>query len=410
MMTDTKVNPFVRQPIGFANGKPIFSIRGADGPSGYNTEGDLLQRTADGRDLNELWVEFNATLSIFNERRTTIVDALTFPVQSVIEDVPQVGSFDFDDASEFGVPTGTRVELSIFSLGYDFRDYDKATRFTWRFLRDAPASHIEAIHNGMLEADNRLLFRRVMEALFDNRNRNANITGQNYTVYALYNNDGTVPPPYKNTTFASTHTHYTVSGGVLIDSGDLEAQYSLIAEHGYGAEQGTTFVYMANAAIVNQIRKFRVGVVNNNSVVANYDFIPSATQPTMIIPNSDGLLGSLPPTTWNGLPVVGSYMGILIIQEDYIPAGYGLMVGSGGLGNLQNPVGIREHANAAYRGLRLVPGNQVAYPLTDSTYCRAFGTGIRQRAGAAVMQYKVGNGTFTDYDIPAVFQRGNGNG
>jgi hypothetical protein len=57
-------------------------------------------------------------------------------------------------------------------------------------------------------------------------------------------------------------------------------------------------------------------------------------------------------------------------------------------------VGLREHANPAYRGLRLLPGNQQRYPLIDSYYARAFGTGVRQRGGAVVMQVTLNN-TYT---------------
>jgi hypothetical protein len=59
-------------------------------------------------------------------------------------------------------------------------------------------------------------------------------------------------------------------------------------------------------------------------------------------------------------------------------------------------VGLREHANPAFRGLRLIPGNQQAYPLIDSYYARAFGTGIRQRGVAAVMKLDP-----SAYSVPA---------
>lgn len=402
-MTDTKI----RIPLAIVGGQLLFGHRGAE--EGYNTEGDLVRRTADGYDLNALWGEFQQTLTIVNERRNNLMQILTFPVVDMIERVPQVGYFDFDEASEFGEPTGARVEIGVFSLGFDFKDYDKAVRYTWKFLRDAPASHIEAIHTAMIEADNRLQFRKVMEALFDNRNRKAEINGNNYPVYSLYNGDGTIPPPYKSTVFPGSHTHYTTSNAVLIDSGDVEAQYEKLREHGYGREQGTTFVLFGNRAETEEIRKFRRGVVNNNGVTANYDFIPASNQPAIVIPNAEGLLGALPPDSFQGLPVIGSYMGILIVEEDYIPAGYTLLIGSGGDGDLQNPVGIREHANPAYRGLRLLPGNQQGYPLQDSFYTRAFGTGIRQRGGASIMQYKV-DATFVAYDIPAGYTRGSGLG
>lgn len=402
-MTEFMQEFLKRDALGYdINGIPLYGVRGAE--YGTNTQGDLVTVTSDGRDLNAMWGEFQATLGIFNERRQQLVNLMTFPVTSLIEDVPQVGEAEFEMATEFGEPVGTRVGLSYFSLGYDFHDYDVATRFTWKFLRDADARQVEAIHTQVLNADNRLVFRKVMEALFDNRNRAADIRGTNVPVYSLYNADGTVPPKYKNNTFVGTHSHYVVSGAALVDSEDLENAYENVAEHGYGLENGTVFVVMAPKAMVKEIRKFKVGVVNNNGAVANYDFIPSATQPTLIVPNAEGLLGSRPPSSWNGLAVVGSYGDMLIIEEEYIPAGYFLTLGSGGAGNLQNPVGLREHANPQYQGLRLLPGNNQRYPLIESYYSRGFGTGIRQRAGAVITQVKAA-GT---YDIPTVYRRGGG--
>lgn len=379
----------------------FFGIMGGEG--GYNTEGDLVSQTSDGRDLNGLWAEFQATLAIFNERRQTLIDLITYPVSEVIDTVPQVGSTEFEEASEFGEPQGARIPLSYFSLAYDFRDYDKATRYTWRFLRDATAQHLEALHNAMLDADNRLVFRKVMEAIFDNRNRSADINRQNFTVYPLYNADGTVPPSYKSTTFLGTHTHYITSGASAVNSDDVMDLYNLVAEHGFGVENGTTFVILANKQEVDVIRRFRFGVALNGATPA-YDFIPSVNEPPLILPNSEGLLGTRPVNSYRGLQVKGSYADILIIQEDYIPAGYMLLLGSGGAGALTNPVGIREHANAAYRGLRLLPGNRTGYPLVDSFYTRGFGTGVRQRGGAAVMQVSAN----ASYTIPAAYTRGTG--
>lgn len=395
-----------RHPLGLdRRGMPIYPIKGAE--LGYNTQGDLVTVTSDGRDLNAMWAEFQATLAIWNERRQQLIDLLTFPVVNLIEDVPQVGETEFEMATEFGVPVGSRVGLTYFSLGYDFKDYDHAVRYTWKFLRDADARQVEAIHQSILNADNRLVFRKVMEAIFDNRNRSADIRQQNVPVYALYNGDGTVPPTYKNNTFSGSHNHYMVSGANGITPEDFEDAYENIAEHGFGIENGTQIVCMAPRAIVKEIQKWRVGDEFGPvgaETVANYDFIPSPAQPTIVVPNSEGLLGDRPPDTWRGFQVRGSYMDVLVIEEDYIPGGYFLMFGTGGAGNLQNLVGLREHANAAYRGLRLLPGNNQRYPLVDSYYSRGFGTGMRQRGGAVVMQIKA-SGT---YDIPANYKRGGG--
>lgn len=381
----------------------FFSIWGADTPGGYHTEGDIVSVLNDGTDINALWGIYQATMSIYNEHQAALVQLLTFPVVNPIETVPQVGEAELELASEFGIPRSRQLEIEYFQMAYDFEDYDGRVAYTWKFLRDADVRQVDAVHNAMLTADGRLVFRKVMEAIFDNRNREADIRRQAYNVYPLYNADGTVPPAYKGQTFAGTHNHYMVSGAAVITPDDLVDAYENIAEHGYGFESGTTFVWLGNKAQIKEIKKWRAGQTYNG-VESPYDFIPGPGEPAVIVPNSEGLLGSRPPGTWNGLRVTGSYGDILIIEESYIPAGYSLMFGTGGEGDLQNLVGLREHVNPSYRGLRLIAGNQQRYPLVDSFYARAFGTGIRQRAGAVVMQYKA-SGT---YDIPNQYKRGTG--
>ena len=386
------------------NGIPVRPVFGSDGQGGYHTAGDLVTVTNDNVDLNALWGVYQDSMSIYNEAMDRLAALFTFPVTNPIETVPQVGEAQFEEASEFGEPRGQRIEIDYFQLGYDFRNYDTATRYTWMFLRDADVRQVDAVHQEILRADRRLVFRKIMEAIFDNRNRTTDIRNQNYNVYPMYNADGTVPPTYKGTTFDGTHSHYIVSGNTAIDSSDVEDAYTHIAEHGFGMENGTVFIMLANKAQVKEMRKWRAGQVSANGVVANYDFIPAANQPTMILPNAEGLLGSLPPDSFKGMRVVGSYADILIIEESYIPQGYFLMFGTGGAANLQNLVGLREHVNPAYRGLRLLPGNQQRYPLVDGYYARSFGTGIRQRAGGVVVQIKAAGA----YDIPNQYKKGAG--
>jgi len=59
----------------------------AGGARGIGTEGDVVTQTTDGRDLNFLWDEFQATMNVRNERRQVLVDFLTYPVEKIIEDV-----------------------------------------------------------------------------------------------------------------------------------------------------------------------------------------------------------------------------------------------------------------------------------------------------------------------------------
>lgn len=365
----------------------------AGGARGYNAAGDVLTQTADGRSLTDIWGEFQQTIAIANERRQTLIDLLTFPVTNIIEDVPQFGGGDFEKMSEYGVPQGIRPTTSILSLGYTFDWYDLAARFTWQFLAEASTSQVEAVHQGALEADNRLVFLEVMRTLFRNTNRTANINTQNYNVYTFWNADGTAPPAYKNNTFAGTHTHYRTSGAATITSGDLDEITDDFKSHGYSAENGTTHFALVNSVEANVIRGFRV------SGGARYDFIPAVGQPGLIVPNLQGLIGSQPGANFRGMNVIGSYGTMLIVEEDYIPAGYVAAFASGGAANLNNPIGFREHANAGLRGLRLVKGRDADYPLIDSYYARGFGTGVRQRGAGMVMQITAAG----SYTIPAAY-------
>lgn len=376
---------------------------GAD-EGGYQTAGDIVTQTIDGVDLNAMWDQYQATLGFWNQRKMGLVGLFTYPVTSLIENVPQVGKASFEKASEFGEPQAGKIKVEFIQLGYDFDDYDVASRWTWRFLRDADARQVNAMHNAYLMADGDLVFRKVFEAIFDNRSRTADIREQAYSVYGLYNGDGMVPPDYGTNTFSAGHNHYLVSGNAQIDSGDLEDALDHIEHHGYSIQNGTTLICLVNKAQAQVIRTFRQGVPNSNSVTPQYDFIPSDNQPPLILPNDQGLLGSRPPSVWNGLRVLGSYRDALIIEEMSIPEGYMLTFGSGGLGQLGNLVGLREHANPAYRGLRLIAGNQQGYPLVDSYYSRSFGTGVRQRGGAVVTQFKTTGG----YDIPLMYKKGEG--
>ena len=365
-----------------------FRIWGGEGNrSGYMTEGDILTHTVDGVDLNALWGEFVDANTIYNEHKQGMVGTLTYPVLTDIELVPQIGDFNFEEATEFGIPRGANTNISYYQLAYAYKDYDLKLGYTWKFLRDSPASQVEAIHTKAIQADQALVFRKVMEALFDNRSRTTIINSLTYNVYPLANADGWIPPAYKGVTFDGTHNHYLISGNAIIDPGDFEASVNHLTEHGYGWDTGTQIVCFANRAEVNEMRKWRFGVASQ-SVVANFDFVPALGQPALLIPNAEGLLGGQAPAVWNGMRVSGSYMDVIIIEDPLLPAGYCLFLSTGGVNVDENIVGIREHSSASWRGLKLLPGNQQRYPLIDGYYVHGFGTGIRRRTGAVVLQIK----------------------
>ena len=89
----------------------------------------------------------------------------------------------------------------------------------------------------------------------------------------------------------------------------------------------------------------------------------------------------------------------MIIEEPLMPPGYLLFLSTGGVNQDENIVGIREHSSPAWRGLKLMPGNQQRYPLIDGYYVHGFGTGIRRRTGAVIMQITAN----ASYQIPVQY-------
>jgi hypothetical protein len=388
-------DPKLRRVAGLVAG-----IAGGSAPlAGYHTESDIIRTTIDTVDTNTLWREFQAALNLLNKQRQPLVDLMTYSVPNPIESVPQVGNgIKFEKSSEFGVPRGIRTGVTYFQMGFGFDDYDIGVRYTWRYLRDATAEQVRSDHDAILEADNRLMFEEVMRTLYRSTNRTADINGNPYNVYAFYNNDGTTPPTYKTTTHTSSHSHYIVSGGATVDTGDLELIIEHLDHHGYSTANGYTQLICVNKAEGDVIRQFR-SIANGGA--GKYDFIPARGTPNFLLPttlrvNSDA---SAPQNTYRGISVIGSYGDALVLQDDYFAAGWIPAFATGGPESVQNPIGIREHARADMRGLRLLKGRDPDYPLQESYYGRSFGTGVRHRGAGLVMKIAASGA----YSVPTMY-------
>jgi hypothetical protein len=218
-----------------------------------------------------------------------------------------------------------------------------------------------------------------------------------HTCYPLWSADGMVPPPYLGKTFDNAHTHYLVSGAVNIDSGDLEALLTHVTEHGYGLDPGSRLIAFMNPLEADEVASFKAGEVNNNTVVAKHDFIPSQGAPAYLQP--ENIVGEVAPAQYQGLKIDGSYGPLWIVRSQYIPVKYLLVVATSGANSPNNAVSVRQHTNAAYQGLRTIPGLRPGYPLQDSFWARCIGVGTRHRGAAAVMQIKAA-GSYVAPSIP----------
>jgi hypothetical protein len=357
------------------------------GDRGTNEFADVVTQSLDGADLNAMWREFQRSINILNADRDPLVNMMTFPVTDPTERVMVPIAEDFEEATEYGEPKGIRLGQP-YVFGYDFKWYDLAIRYTWLFLYESTAEQIRALNAEALEADNRLVFTKVFKAIFNKTNSTAEINQQNINVYRFYNADGFVPPPYKGTTFAGSHTHYITSGAATMDAGDIDVLEDHLYHHGYRVNNGYRLVLMLNRQEGAVIRTFKAGL---GSPVAKYDFIPSAgVGGGVILPQ--GTIVGRPGDTVRGQ--IGTYGPFIVVEEDYIPAGYVFAFATGGDRNIGNPVGLREHQRSELRGLRLVKGPDRDYPLTDSFYQHGLGAGIRHR-GAGVLMQITAAGTYT---------------
>jgi hypothetical protein len=307
-------------------------------------------------------------------------------------------------ASRLPAPTPT-------ARAYPFKWYDTRAGYTFQFLMGGPnnsagasQAQLDSVMNQVLEADNNLQFQLVMKALFNNVNRTTLIDGASYTVTALYNADSMYIPPYRGNTFnAATHTHYTFTGSSqawIFDPDDFTTLAALVEEHGYTRANNYNVVFLMNPADANAtIARFvRNTAFSTSTVTSIYDFIPSGGQNlTVQLPPGFTLVGGLPANTFAGMDVLGSWGPYLVVTDAQIPAGYVAAVATRGQNTNSNVVGVREHANAAMRGVVLKGGNNNNYPLIDSYFIRGLGTAVGPRGAAAIMRNAAA------YAVPAAY-------
>ncbi|OBG06619.1 hypothetical protein [Mycolicibacter sinensis] len=362
---------------------PAILPYGAEG--GIAAESDaLVNVTADGVALYVLWSEVQEALSVWNAERSAIGQLLSRLTINAADAVPQAMQDEsFDRASEFGEPEGIRSPGTALLLGNTLEDYDKAGRFSWRFLRDSTAEQVRAVTNYALAADNKLTNGLILKRLFDPAIEHNEF---NHNCYGLWTGtDGLTPPPHLGRVFESNHTHYLVSGNDSIDPGDLESAIEHVTEHGYGVEATSRLLAFMPPALADTVACFRAGI-ETNSVVAHHDYIPSAGAPAYLQP--DNIVGEVAPKEINGLKIDGSYGPLWIVRSQYIPSGYFAVVATDGANSDNNVVSVRQHVNTAYQGLRSIPGKTPGYPIQESFWARAIGVGTRHRGAACVMQIK----------------------
>ncbi|CAN5672989.1 hypothetical protein BH09ACT7_BH09ACT7_37570 [soil metagenome] len=357
-----------------------FDITGGD----IGSEADVM-KLADGVDFNAMFAEIRDLLSVWNQNLDSLVSLITYRTISPAESVIQKGDGArlFEKASEFGVPKGAPIDPALL-LGFDYEDYDVASRWSWKYLRNATQAEIRNSVDNILAGHSQTVVAAVLQRLFDNTQIS---TPEGNISYGLWAGD-MKPLPFMGKTFAADHSHYLLSGAATLDSEDLESVERLITEHGYGKTQGSKLLLLVSDLEAETISSFRAGVINNNTKVAKYDFIASSSAPSYL--TDKNIVGAVAPGDVAGIECIGSYGRFYVCPHNSIPEGYVAAVASAGAGSPQNPVGYREHSRPEWRGLRMLPGNWGGYPLVESFHQFGMGTGVRNRGAGAVLQLGTG--------------------
>ncbi|MDV2476406.1 hypothetical protein F8M49_15670 [Rhodococcus zopfii] len=361
------------------------------GDSGYATEGDVLvNKTADGVDLNTIWQTAATAMALYNRERSALAALISYPTTNIGDAVPQSLTVDnFEVASEFGEPVGIRSAPDALVLGYDFQDYDLASRMTWKFLRSASAEQVKDAINRAFEADNRKVTGTLLRRLFDPAQ---GVNEHGHRVFGLWNGtDGMTPPPHAGLVFPSTTSHYLTSGNAVVDPGDLLDAITAVRSKGFGTTAATRLLVLCHPNEAEEISTFRAGQ-EFSGIPSKFDFIPSASAPAYLA--DENIVGQVAPGEFGGLEVLGSYGPAWIVPSYFVPQGYLAVVATGGPNSSLNPIAFRQHTNPAYQGLRLIPGRDQRYPLQDSFFQRSFGCGVRYRSAACVVQVTTGS-TYT---------------
>jgi hypothetical protein len=356
---------------------------------GYSGRADVLvNRTADGVDLNAIFAEIQDANAVYNEHVNSLAALLSFRTTDTGAAVPQSGWAveEFEESTEYGIPQKIGVDTAL-KLGYTFKDWDLALGATWKWVRDASAAEVTAKVQRVYEADTKLVVTSVFNRVLDPRTF-TNDWG--LPCYGLLNNDGMKMPDYMGQKFTGTEDHYLTTGSATLDAADVEQAARLIKRFGYGVEDSSKIILLAspNTIEASGLAGWRAGQEHATGKKAKYDFVPSSNAPAYL--TNLEIRGAVPPADYAGLPVVGSYGGILVIESHFMYNDRAIVFATGGPGSEKNVVGMREHQQSQYAGLRQIPGNQTGYPLLDSYFQRSFGVGVRHRGAAVALEITEG--------------------
>jgi hypothetical protein len=283
---------------------------------------------------------------------------------------------EMEELDQFGSPDAQKLIAGV-DVGFPLRAYGRALQLTRSAQMVMPASELAAQITGIMSADSLNIQRQIKKALYTSTNATVidRLVNQiSLPVKALFNNDGSTPPPGPNgEAFATSHTHY-LGVATFTEAGTL-ALISTVVEH---RNQGQVVLYI-NSADEATVRAFTSFVP---------DVYPGVT-PANSAAFADGMVNVANQKNRR----IGLINGIEVWIKPWVIALYPVAVRL----SAAKPLVFRQRQNAnGFGDLGLVYDDET-FPLRARGYLREFGISVWNRDAAAVAY--MGNAT---YSIPSI--------
>lgn len=311
--------------------------------------------TTDGIPLHLLYTEMMDSVEMHNEHMRDFMGLFCgAPTQKRVEQI-RTRSMQFQRAgSDTARPNMQHVDRFEIDLKTPERLFLNASITAEAWERGMSSDEVQTHHAEAMAADKRLVVNAILEEA---------LTG------GCWYNGTLTPPKFKNNTFASSHTHYLAANlSGVPDVATLVTAKHEIMHHGY--EKG--IVTFLNSEQVSNIEK-----------LTEFD----GSEAAMVSPMMQRLQEF-------GYTVNFQVAGIPIIEEDWVPAGYGLAVALG-----DKPMRWRITDNAVTAnvivGTHPMQGD-IAYHFIEDYARWVSCTGIMPGAGVAMY---FGSGTWADAPI-----------
>lgn len=308
---------------------------------------------------------FNLFLGLYGERTTLYQERYYVGAEA--------GRLRPSDEYSRGVFSRPPVQ-TFYDVAYPLNQWDDRLGWTELYLAKATGDTINRAVIASQERDKNTLLAELYGAVF--YSTNYTFTDPEWGplgVKRLFNNDGTIPPPYKGETFLGTHTHYLGTNGAITLAFLRDTVYDHLREHGHGTD-----VVLEVAQNVADLIAAIVGFVPARVNQDNHINYANGTQPTTTEVTSDRAIGRIANME-------------VVVNEDF-PDNYGFASDRAS----DPPIVMREDPETVLNGYRQrndTPSDM--FPLRGMYFQRRAGFGVRNRSNGVMFSLN-GSTAYTD--------------